>query len=241
MRKIFLSFLIFILASSSLFADELDSDAENHKIIGGLYSLAAAVELHAKTNPDVNSLVRFFERIPAGWQNEVKIETDKNKKSIWVGISVAKSSNARRYLRSNAKKLRILESPGGETWLSGEFAWLKAADVVKKKLQPIEFSAAESDGIIFFNANSESWFAAWPNFNSSSIRKILEEHGPENHTELVAPKNQDSKRVSIYDEVRPSSVRVPDEMHVGTKKSSFDMSMEVGDVIINPIPNVHRQ
>ena len=243
MKKIFLSFLILILISSASFAQndfnlDSESEAENHKIIGGLYSLAAAVELNEKTNPDINSLVRFFERIPPGWQNEIKIEN--NKKSIWVGISVAGSS-ARRYLRSNAKRLGILENPGGSAWLGSEFAWLKAADIVKKKIKPVEFSAAESDGIIFFGSDeSDSFFAAWPNFTASSIKKILAAHGTENHPELKAPKVQENQRVSIYDEVRPSSVRVPDKMHVGTKKSSFDMSMEVGDVIFNPIPNVHR-
>ena len=243
MKKIFLSFLFLILISSASFAQndfnlDGESDAENHKIIGGLYSLAAAVELNEKINPDVNSLVRFFERIPPGWQNEIKIERDK--KSIWVGISVAGSS-AQRYLRSNAKKLGILENPGGQAWLGGEFAWIKAADIAKKKLKPVEFSAAETDGIIFFGADdSSSFFASWPNFNAASIKKILAAHGTKNHQELKAPKVQENQRVSIYDEVRPSSVRVPDEMHVGTKKSSFDMSMEVGDVIINPIPNVHR-
>ena len=67
-KKIFNSIamiLILIFVSSASFA-EVDPSAENHKIIGGLYSLAAAIELNAKTNPDVNSLVRFFECIPPG-------------------------------------------------------------------------------------------------------------------------------------------------------------------------------
>lgn len=241
MRKIFLSFLILILifSSSASFA-EADSDAENHKIIGGLYSLAAAVELNAKTNPDVNSLVRFFEKIPAGWQNEIKIERDK--KSIWVGIAVGQYSSARPYLREHSGELKILDAPGGSAWLGGEFAWLKVADIAKKKLNPVKFSAAGSDSTIFFNANnSDSWWAAWPNFNSRSIKEILEKHGTDNHPELAAPKVQEAPRVSIYDEVKPSSVRIPDKMHMGTKKNSFDMSMEVGDVIFNPIPNIPRQ
>ena len=241
MRKIFLSFLILIFISSAsvLFAD-VDLDAENHKIIGGLYSLAAAVELNAKTNPDVNSLVRFFEKIPAGWQNEIKIQHDK--KSIWVGIVVGQHSSARRYLREHSQELGIFESPNGAAWLGSEFAWLKAADIAKKKLNPVKFSVADSDSTIFFNVNnSDSWWAAWPNFNSRAIKEILAKHGTDNHPELAAPKVQEAPRVSIYDEVRPASVRIPDKMHMGTKKSSFDMSMEVGDVIFNPIPNVPRQ
>ena len=228
MRKIFVSFLILIF-SSSAFAEVEVNDAETHKIIGSLYSLAAAVELNGKINPDVNSLVRFFEKIPAGWQNEIKINRDKN--SVWVGISLKKYSSARRYLQENSDELGISLASNGE-------AWLKAADIVKKKLKPVEFSSAEADGTIFFNAPfSDLWFSAWPNFNSSSKKKILAAHGTDNHPELIAPKFQEAQRVSIYDEVRPSSVRVPDEMHMGRKKNSFDMSMEIGDVIFNPIPN----
>jgi len=249
MKKIFLSLILIFIFISCSFAEveeNINSDAENHKIIGGLYTLAAAVELNAKTNPDINSLVRFFERIPAGWQNEIKIERDKNKKSIWVGIAVNQYSTARRYLRSHAKELGILDAPNGSVWLGGEFAWLKAADIAKKKLNPVKFSAAESENKIFFNANnSNSWWAAWPNFNSRSIKEILEKHGvenPENLPKLSAPKiENENQRTSIYDEVRPSSVRVPDDMHMGRKKNSFDMSMEVGDVIFNPIPNVPRR
>ena len=241
MRKIFLSLilvLIFISSASNLFAG-VDSDAGSHKIIGGLYSLAAAVELNAKINPDVNSLVRFFERIPAGFANETKIICDK--KSIWVGISVEKYSSVRKWLRENSEELKIFDSPNGSAWLGGEFAWLKAADIVKKKLKPVEISAAESDGIIFFNAqNSDSWFSEYPKFNSSSKKKILAAHGTDNHPELSAPKIQEAPRVSIYDEVKPSSVRIPDKMHMGTQKNSFDMSMEIGDVIFNPIPNQKR-
>lgn len=240
MKKFIVSILILILISSASFAAEDDlTNAENHKIIGGLYSLAAAVELNAKTNPDINSLVRFFEKIPAGWQKEVKIESDK--KSIWVGIAVNQYSSARRFLRENSQNLGILDAPNGSAWLGGEFAWLKAGEIVKKKFNPVKFSAAEQDGIIFFNADkTDLWFSAWPNFNSRSRKEILEKHGTENHPVLTAPKVQEEGRVSIYDQVKPSSVRIPDKMHMGTQKNSFDMSMEVGDVIFNPIPNTQR-
>ena len=240
MKKIIVSVLILFLISSASFAADDDlTNAENHKIIGGLYSLAAAVELNGKTNPDINSLVRFFEKIPAGWQKEVKIESDK--KSIWVGITVNQYSSARRFLRENSQKLGILDAPGGNAWLGGEFAWMKAADIAKKKLKPVDFSAAEGDGTIFFRAdNNNSWWAAWPNFNSGSKKKILEARGVENVSGLAAPEVKEENRTSIYDEVKPASVRVPDKMYMGTKKNSFDMSVEVGDVIFNPIPNTQR-
>ncbi|MBQ6773053.1 MAG: hypothetical protein IJP48_03220 [Synergistaceae bacterium] len=45
-----------------------------------------------------------------------------------------------------------------------------------------------------------------------------------------------SERISIYESVKPSPVRrKPEGMHVG-KSSSDDISIAVGDVMINPIP-----
>ena len=48
-----------------------------------------------------------------------------------------------------------------------------------------------------------------------------------------------SERISIFDDVRPSPVRRPGKMHVGGKNSD-DVSLSVGDVKINPIPNLGR-
>ena len=47
----------------------------------------------------------------------------------------------------------------------------------------------------------------------------------------------DSERISIYESVKPSPVRrKPEGMHVGGKNSD-DMSIEMGDIRLNPIPN----
>ena len=243
MRKIFSLLTILILIFScpvNLNAEEVENNLETQKIIGGLYSLVSAVELNARAKVDVNSVVRFFEKIPAGWQNIVKIENHKN--SIWVGVAVDKNSKARNYLRTNASALGIMDSPGGSAWFSGDFAWLKAGDTAKKKVKSINFSAAEGDGTIFFKSEGHnSWWAAYPSFTSRAKREILEKHGVENSPELHAPEEEKLKeRTSIYEDVKPSSVRVPDKIHMGTQKSSLDMSVEVGDVIFNPIPNVHR-
>lgn len=248
MRKIFVLTLslILVLSCSAHAATVVENDAELHKIIGGLYALASAVELNANSKPDVNSLVRFFERIPPGWQNEVEIKNDKDKKTIWVGISAGKSSEARNYLRSHSKELGIFEKPGGDNWLGGKTAWIKAADAAKKKIKPVEFSAAQGDETIFFNVpGTDTWWAAWPVFTQRAEKDILEAHGVNDAPELHAPKAADRKEnsgamTSIYDEVKPSSVRVPGEMRMSRKKSSFDMSVEVGDVIFNPIPSVRR-
>ena len=239
MKKIFLSAVLILIFSCVSYGEVVENDLEAHKIIGGLYSLVSAVELNARAKVDVNSTVRFFEKIPAGWQNTVKIERDKN--SIWVGVSVEKSS-ARSYLRAHASELGIKENPGGAEWLSSDFVWLKAADIAKKKINSIEFSAAEGDGKLFFKAGG-SWWLAYPAFNGRATREILDKHEDLNAPELHAPEEQTqqaSDKTSIYELVKPSSIRVPDEIRMGRKKNSFDeMAVEVGDVVINPIPNVH--
>lgn len=248
MRKIFLLILsLALIFSCSAYAGPVvENDTELHRIIGGLYTLASAVELNANPKPDINSLVRFFERIPPGWQKEVEIKTDKDKKAIWVGISAGKDAEARNYLRSHSKELKIFEKPEGDIWLGGNFAWIKAAEIAKKKIKPVDFSAAQSDGRIFFNVpGTDTWWTARPAFTSRAVKDTLESHGIENAPELHAPQADEAREnssamTSIYDEVRPSSVRVPDEMRMSRKKNSFDMSVEVGDVIFNPIPNVRR-
>ncbi|MBQ7069195.1 MAG: hypothetical protein IJM82_08530, partial [Synergistaceae bacterium] len=111
---------------------------------------------------------------------------------------------------------------------------LKAADIVKGKLKPISFGAAEGDGTIFFRADDfDAWWEANPKFNSEASKEILKKHEVDDSPILQRPSG--SSRVSIYDSVKPNTViKVPDEIHMGGKGNSFDVS--VGDVIFNPIP-----
>ena len=229
--KKFFAVLIFVLYSGSAFA-VVESDVEIHKVVGGLYSLSAAIELNAKTNPTTAQLQKYFENLPQNWFELVKIS--KTKKSIWVGIAVEKNSTARKYLRSNSERLKITSEPDGYAWLGEDFAWLKAADIVKGKLKPIFFGAAEGDGTIFFRADDfDAWWEATPKFNSEASKEILKKHEVDDAPILNRPSG--SSRVSIYDSVKPNTViKVPDEIHMGHKGNSFDVS--VGDVIFNPIP-----
>ena len=52
------------------------------------------------------------------------------------------------------------------------------------------------------------------------------------------PQSQ-SERISIFDDVRPSPVRKSGKMRVGGRRSD-DVSLSVGDVMINPLPNTGR-
>ena len=234
MKKIFAVLVLIVCSFSCTAFADVEPDIELHKVIGGLYSLSAAVELNNKTNPNINQLKNYFENPTQVWLNSVKISKTKN--SIWVGIALDKTSSARHYLRSNAPELEITNEPEGYAWIGGDFAWLKAADIVKNKLKPIKIFASEGDGTIFFSTeNQETWWQANPDFNSRAVREILRKHGTSSYIELERPTQ--NSRTSIYDDVKPNKViKVPDKIHVGSRKNSFDMSVEVGDVIFNPIP-----
>ncbi|MBQ7151522.1 MAG: hypothetical protein IJR94_04620 [Synergistaceae bacterium] len=230
MKKIFSALLVIFFACGVSFGATVEPDIETHKIIGGLYSLAASVGLNAKTNPEINQLGRFFADLPEGWQGAWKI--DKSNNSIWVGVPVGQYSNARKFLREHAEELNIAENPGGYAWIGGEYAWLKAASIEKKSLKPLDYIATRSGAFLFFSTpGQENWWQAHPAFNAKAEKNILSKHSAQNPPKLEAPKGLSG---SIYDDVKPASVRVPNKMYMGTQKSSFDMP--IGDVIFNPIP-----
>ncbi len=231
MRKLLLVIVLIVSISSCAFAD-VEPDRELHKVIGGLYSLAAAVDLNENVKPDISQLRKYFASSP----DDMKISRVKN--SIWAGVEVAKNSDTRNYLRSHSQELGIAESPEGSAWLGGQFAWMKIADVVKGKIVPVKFSVSEGDGKIFFNVHGQnSWWMANPDFTDQASQEILSRYGV-NQPNLHVPAK--SSRVSIYDSVRPSAVGTPEKMHVGRKRSSFDMDIELGNVIFDPIPNRPR-
>ena len=217
---------------------EVEQDMELHRVIGGLYTLAAAVNLYGVVNPGPAALSRYFGgNASAEWHSTSRIEPQNG--AIWVGVPVGKYSTARQYLRSRSKELAILDSPGGYAWLGGEYAWLKAADVSGNSIKPVKLFAAMGSGsdssAVFLTQNQDQWWKAEPEFMSNSVKLVMDKFGVKNAPELHSPKG--ASRSSIYDEVRPSSVGVPDKMHVGQKKSSFDFGIEMGDVIFNPIPS----
>lgn len=234
MRKIFIAVIFAVFMSSYAFA-EIEPDIELHKIIGGLYSLASAVELNENPNPHINQLRKYFADIPREWQANSQVQRVKN--SVWVGVAVGKFSSARNYLRSHASELGITERPEGYEWISGDYAWLKAADIINNEIIPVNYIAAEGDGSIFFKVSGQNlWWQATPKLSAEASHEILNRYGV-NQPDLHAP---EGTRVSIYDSVRPASVGAPEKMHVGRKKSSFDVELEIGDIIFDPIPNRPR-
>ena len=232
--KFFAVILVILIFSPAAFSSEsVNQDKDIHAVVGGLYSLSAAVGLNNSTNPEINILRRYFMGAP----ENAKVERVNN--SIWVGVPVGKFSNARHFLRSNAPALGITDSPEGYSWMGGDFAWLKAAEISGKKINilPLKASrgAGTDSGIIFLTTHGQdSWWQTNPPFTKQAINAILTKWEAKDAPALYAPAGA---ATSIYESVKPAPVAKPGKMHVGGK-SSNDMSIEVGDVMFSPIPHV---
>ncbi len=240
MRKVFCVFcLIFILASSS-FAD-VNPDPEVHRIIGGLYSLVASACLNDNINPHINNMFSFFKDIPENWQNNAKVVRVNS--SIWVGLDVDQYSTARPFLRENAEALNITESPEGYAWIGGDEAWMKAGNIYDGKIHPIAIKAAKGSGndsnVIFLSTKEQdSWWMMNPTPKTDTAREILSLWGVNQAPELHKP---EGNRVSIYESVKPSDViKKPAGIHIATRRNKLDMSMNIGDVVFTPVPQLRR-
>lgn len=232
MRKIFVAFVIAVLSCGACNAAEVNPDTEIHKVIGGLYALVSAVDLNGKASPDITVISRHFTDSPSDWN--VRFERVGN--DVWAGVPVGKYSTARKYLRSNAQRLGIMDTPAGESWLGEDFAWVKAGEIRGGKLRVSAPKAAQSDGAIFLSVDGKEWWQAYPDFTRRAAQEVVKRYGVK-VSGLRKPQGV-SERVSIYDEVRPSAVSKPADMHSNRKHAfgeSYDIDM--GDVIFRPIPN----
>ena len=232
MRKIFVSVIIAVLFTAGTAPAAVEQDTEIHNVIGGLYALAGAAKLNGN-HSSINQLARYFADVPDGWLERVQLSRVNN--SLWAGISVGKYSTARRYLRNNAQKLGIYESPEGYSWLGGDFAWINVSHLALKAAN----GSGQDSGLVFLSSDGESWWAAMPSFSRRAESEILKMFGVKNAPELHRPAGV---RESLYESVKPSGVKKPEDMHVGRKRTSLDMEVELGkDLIFDPIPNRHRR
>ena len=229
MRKVLLSTIIAVLFLAGSIHAEVMPDPETHRVIGGLYSLACAVKLNAKPHSDISQLRQFFVNVP----EDAQLRTEGG--SLWVGVKVGELSTARHFLRTKAAELGIMESPGGYAWMSGEYAWLKADSV---SLTAANGSGQDSGAVFLSTQGQDTWWLAHPDFTKQAARQVIAKFGVKDAPELHRPSGE---KQSIYESVKPSSVRVPDKMHVGTR-SKNSMDVELGtDVIFSPIPNIHHR
>lgn len=240
MKSFFAAVIVVLCISCSALA-EVEQDTELHRVIGGLYSLAAAVNMNGNTNPHINQLRKYFGNdTPTDWQVTSRVSRAQN--AIWVGVPVGRYSSARRFLRSHSQELAILDSPGGYAWLGGDYAWIKAADITGDTLRSVRLLAARGSGedseVVFLSTPGQAqWWQASPGFGVNSAKKVAETFGVKDAPELHRP---GGVTTNIYDTVKPAEVKTPDKVHYGTRKSSFDMSIEMGDVLFRPIPNIRR-
>ena len=239
MCKVFVAVTLILCVSfcGVVNASTVEPDVELHKVIGGLYTLVAAIELNQRTNPDPKSLRNYFEELPSDWLDKIRVSRKTN--SIWVGILLDEQSSARNYLRVNAPALKITSEPEGYDWMGGYYAWIKAADVVNDKLRSIKLIATKSDDALFFSIlNQEHWWQAKPKFNARAEDLVLKKFAISDAPELMKPQGVSN---SVYDKVRPTNtIRKPDDINLKREKSfSEEMSIEMGDVMFNPIPSTH--
>ena len=236
MRRLrnFLTTIIFLTAFlilSTVYAfAQVEPNVEVHKIIGKLYAIAAVRGLEGNATADENALTtKYFASKP-----EFKFARVNN--NLWVGVPVDKRSTARKYLRANSQALGICDKPDGAAWIGEDYAWLNINKVLPG-LKAAQGSGKDSDKLFFTveTRNNDSWWLAEPAVNKNYFQTILKKYHADNVPVLNSPKGL--KAQSIYDQVRPASVDVPEKIHMGNaRKGSYDM--EIGDVIFSPVPNV---
>ena len=234
MRKFLAASILAMFMFSVTAYAEVNHDTEIHNVIGGLYSLVSALALNGEIAPDVRALRKYFADSPSNWLETIRVERVNN--DLWAGVTVGKLSSARKYLRTNAPNLGITDTPAGNAWMGGDFAWVKAGTIQNDKLIPSRLKAAQSDGTIFLSANGNDWWQSHPSFTGKSSQELLAHWGV-NVSGLRKPQGV-SGLVSIYDQVRPSEVRKPADMHTNRKHEfgeSYDIDM--GDVIFRPVPS----
>ena len=237
-RKIFTALVLTLFISGSSHAVQINPDAEIHMAVGGLYTLTAALALESHLSPEAGSLRKFFADVPVDWQESFKIQ--KAGDDIWVGISVAKFSTTKMFLRNSGKSLGISDSLGGTSWISGDFAWLKAGTVKNGKFVPIELQASYGSGkdseLLFFSTKTQdSWWQSSPVLTKKAEAQIMKLCG-EQQNGLHKPAGVSQ---SIYDSVRPSAVKKPDDMHTSEEKKFSDkFDRDMGSIIFKPVPHV---
>lgn len=236
MRKIFIALILCVFMCGVSSSAEINPDPEIHKVMGGLYSLVSAMALKGDPAEDVRALQKYFADVPGGWLDTVRIERVNN--DLWAGVAVGKYSTARKYLRSKSPELGISDTPAGSAWMGGSHAWIKAGSINGGKFIPSTLMAAKGSGkdagIIFFSADSNEWWQSYPSLTAKSSQEILKLWG----VKVQGLQRHEESRRSIYDEVKPSEVRKPADIHTGRKHEfgeSYDVNM--GDVIFSPIPH----
>ena len=227
-------------------AVEVVQDVEVHRVMGRLYALALVVNLCQVESgrvelPATARIKGYFEGDEAEWLDSAQVVAVGQ--AWWVGVPVDRYSGARRFLRTEAPGLGVMEAPGGSPWLGGPMAWLQAASVVSegrgfvaKALSLLAAAGAEEDANrLFLSPDGELWWMS-PDLREPHRSSVLNRWGVRPAPELHAP----AAAAGSGEEFRASPVSLPEDMHVGSVRSD-DLSIGAGDVIFNPIPRVRSE
>lgn len=221
-------------------AVEVMHDVEVHRVMGRLYALALVVNLcQAESGrgelPATARIKGYFE--DAEWLDSAQVVSAGQ--AWWVGVPVDRYSGARRFLRTEAPELGVMEAPGGSPWLGGPMAWLQAASVVPEGIRALPLFAAdgaeEDTNRLFLSPDGERWWMS-PDLRETHRASALSRWGVRPAPELHAP----AAAAGSSEEFRASPVGLPEDMHVGGAQSD-DLSIGAGDVIFNPIPRVRSE
>ena len=240
-RAFVLSALLAALARPGLSAPRVEPDPEAHRVIGGLYALAAAANLQGGAAvPSPSHLRRYFAETSADWLSAVQVAEAGG--AWWVGVPVGRYSTARRFLRAHAPELGVLDGPGGRPWMGGEVAWMRAADVTgqgkKAAAKALPLQAALGSGedaeVLFLGApDADLWWQATPALTPIAREAALKRWGTK-ASGLHAPRGEGA----AAEEFRASPVGLPQDIHLGRDSDDIDFSVEMGDMIFNPIPRM---
>ena len=221
----------------------VEPDVEVHRVVGTLYALSAAMNLyHLEPGaiPSPEQLGRYFQRdaLPGGWPESVRVVSYGG--AWWVGVAVDHSP-ARKFLRANAPELSILDAPGGAPWMGASFAWLEVlrpgASGAGKGSAPTAAEAAEGseedrDELFFRTPGTDRYWWSPLSFLPSARASVLGRWGRAvEGTALRGPR----ERAAVKEEFRATPVGLPEEFGVSSDQEP-DSSLEMGDVIFNPIP-----
>lgn len=227
-------------------AATVEPDVETHRLVGTLCALVSAVELHrAEGGGELSpaALERYFQRdsLPEGWPESVRLLSRPG--GWWVGVPVGSHSAARKFLRANAPELRIFGDPEGSFWMGSSFAWLEAVRFgVGGRTEPFSLRVAEGSGgdrdALFFNVpGTEGYWWSPLRFSASARASLLKRWGQADGVpELSVPRDRGAEKESF----RASPVGLPEEFSVGSDEEP-GASVEMGDVIFNPVPRARTE
>ena len=227
----------------------VEPDVEAHRVVGTLYALSAAMNLyHAEPGaiPSPEQLGRSFQRdtLPAGWPDSVRVASYGG--AWWVGVAVDPYSSARKFLRANAPELSILDAPGGAPWIGASFAWMEVLRMETLRLgasragkgsgvpaaEVAEGSGEDRNELFFRTPGTDRYWWSPLRFSDSARASVLKRWGrAADGSTLTVPQ----ERAAAKEEFRASPVGLPEEFGVSSDREPGS-SVELGDVIFNPIP-----